>query len=85
MKQATTILRDNADIIYAFKIENTDDRRDFRKTFCGALSDEFFSQLIQSGWDKPYGFVKVDRKDPLKTKYFSKSEELSPEQESSII
>jgi hypothetical protein len=77
MKQATPSLRDNVDHIIAFRIDDADQRKDFKKAFAGELSDEEFRKVIRHAWSKPYGYVRIDRsntKNPKK--YFSKEEHI---------
>lgn len=78
MKQATNSLRDNADVIYLFKVEDVDQRKQFKNSFCGALTEEQFVKLTNEAWKAPFGYLKIDRRDPQSVKYFLNEEEIDP-------
>jgi adenylate kinase family enzyme len=79
MKQATTSLRDNSDIIYLFKVDDVDQKRNFKNAFCGELTQTQFDHTVQQAWDQPYGYLKIDRRDPHEPKYFLNEEETFPQ------
>jgi hypothetical protein len=78
MKQATNSLRDNSDIIYLWKVEDLDQKKQFKNAFCGSLTDEQFTKLVEQAWSKPFGYLKIDRRDPQAVKYFLNEEEIDP-------
>jgi len=74
--QATTTLRRNVDYIYCFKLVDSNERNEFWKEFCGDLPEQVFSRLSNKAWDEKYGYLKIDRTDPVKgTKYYIKEAE----------
>jgi hypothetical protein len=73
MKQATNSLRDNADIIYLFRTDDIDQKESFRKSFCSDLDSQQFSKMLKISWDKPYGYLRIDRQDPSKNNYTANS------------
>jgi hypothetical protein len=79
MKQATNSLRDNSDLLYLFKVDDLDQRKQFKNSFCSNLTEEQFTKLTQQAWEKPYGYLKIDRRDPQSIKYFIKEEEIDPQ------
>jgi hypothetical protein len=84
MKQATNSLRDNSDIIYLFKTDDVDQLDDFRKSFCGELDKKTFTDMVKSCWKEQYGYLKIDRRDTMKTQYFSKHGQLTPNEDKSM-
>jgi Cdc6-like AAA superfamily ATPase len=78
MKQATNSLRDNADIIYLFKVEDIDQRKQFKNSFCSSLSEEEFKKVTDEAWKAPYGYLKIDRRDPQSEKFYLNEKEIDP-------
>jgi hypothetical protein len=76
IKQATTSVRDNADIIYVFQQENKEQKAMILKEFAGRVPDEVFYRFCERAWRLPYGYVKIDRTDPNKIRYFEKTKEV---------
>lgn len=72
MKQATTSVRDNADVVNCFRIDDKDQLKDFQKAFCSELPDETFQDYTQKAWKENYGYVKIERSDPNNKKYYIK-------------
>ncbi len=74
MTQATTILRDNVDFVFAFKIKNIDQRKMFWKEFCGDLSEMDFKRLALKAWSQKYGYIFINNIDPNNITYYAKKE-----------
>jgi Cdc6-like AAA superfamily ATPase len=79
MKQATNSLRDNCDVIYLFKVEDVDQKKNFKNAFCGELTVNQFDRLTEEAWREPYGYLKIDRREAHDVKYYLNETETYPQ------
>ncbi len=71
LNQATPSVRDNADIIISFPLENREARKQFHKQFAGDLTEKQFDEISRRAWGKGrYSYLKIDRRNPYDPEYF---------------
>ncbi len=62
--QPPPILRENAELVFAFKITGDDNKKFFWKNYLDELTKKEFEELVEFVWEKPYDYLIIDRREP---------------------